>query len=103
MIWILIVGYCCGIRHERSLCGEVELTLLTVGSASWISTTTFPTTRRSLRTGRIVSVRAIFYAISLIRVAMLAMAMGLVKGEGFTVDASVMEANASRYYRKALG
>jgi len=29
------------------------------------------------------------------------MAAGLVKGEGFAVDASVMEANASRYYGKA--
>jgi hypothetical protein len=31
---------------------------------------------------------------------MAAMAMGLVKGEGFAVDASVMEANASRYHGK---
>jgi len=30
------------------------------------------------------------------------MAMGLIKGEGFAVDASVMEANASRYHGKAL-
>jgi hypothetical protein len=29
------------------------------------------------------------------------MAMGLVKGEGFAVDASVIEANASRYHGKA--
>jgi hypothetical protein len=32
-----------------------------------------------------------------------AKAMGLVKGEGFAVDASVMEANASRYHGKAPG
>ena len=32
---------------------------------------------------------------------MAAMGMGLVKGEGFAVDASVMEANASRYHGKA--
>ena len=32
---------------------------------------------------------------------MTAMEMGLVKGEGFAVDASVMEANASRYHGKA--
>jgi transposase len=31
------------------------------------------------------------------RVVWAAMAMGLVKGEGFAVDASVLEANASRY------
>jgi hypothetical protein len=29
------------------------------------------------------------------------LATGLVKGEGFAVDASVMEANASRYHGKA--
>src|SRR6202035_1748417 len=34
---------------------------------------------------------------------MAAMAMGLVKGEGFAVDASVMEANASRCHGKAPG
>src|ERR1700675_4210702 len=32
---------------------------------------------------------------------MAAMGMGLVKGEGFAVDASVMEADASRYHGKA--
>ncbi|MGZ6693953.1 MAG: IS5/IS1182 family transposase, partial [Solirubrobacteraceae bacterium] len=35
------------------------------------------------------------------RVVWTAMAMGLVKGEGFAVDASVLEANASRYHGKA--
>ena len=35
------------------------------------------------------------------RVSWAAMAMGLIKGEGFAVDASVMEANASRYHGKA--
>jgi IS5 family transposase len=34
------------------------------------------------------------------RVVWAAMAMGLVKGEGFAVDASVLEANASRYHGK---
>jgi len=33
---------------------------------------------------------------------MAAMAMGLVKGEAFAVDASVRKANASRYHGKAL-
>src|ERR1700680_2773810 len=36
------------------------------------------------------------------RVVATCMAAGLVKGEGFAVDASVMEANASRYHGKAL-
>jgi hypothetical protein len=35
------------------------------------------------------------------RVVAVCMAAGLVKGEGFGVDASVMEANASRYHGKA--
>jgi IS5 family transposase len=35
------------------------------------------------------------------RVVIAAIVMGLVKGEGFAVDASVMEANASRYHGKA--
>ena len=35
------------------------------------------------------------------RVVATCMAAGLVKGEGFAVDASVMEANASRYHGKA--
>jgi hypothetical protein len=35
------------------------------------------------------------------RVVTQCMAAGLVKGEGFAVDASMMEANASRYYGKA--
>ena len=35
------------------------------------------------------------------RVVMAAMVMGLVKGEGFAVDGSVIEANASRYHGKA--
>ena len=37
------------------------------------------------------------------RVVTACMAAGLVKGEGFAVDASVMEANASRYHGKAPG
>jgi hypothetical protein len=35
------------------------------------------------------------------RVVSACMVVGLVKGEGFAVDASVMEANASRYHGKA--
>jgi hypothetical protein len=36
------------------------------------------------------------------RVVWAAMAMGLVKGERFAVDVSVLEANTSRYHGKAL-
>jgi hypothetical protein len=37
------------------------------------------------------------------RVLWAAMTLGLVKGEGFAVDASVIEANASRSHGKAPG
>src|SRR5262245_31224724 len=52
MIRMLIVGYCYGIRSERKLCDEVELscTWRTAGSASSIWRTRFHTTRRSPRT-----------------------------------------------------
>ena len=73
----------------------------TNGFASSTWTTTFHTTRRSRknRLGRFresALLRHIFE-----RVVWAAMAMGLIKGEGFAVDASVLEANARRYHGKA--
>ena len=64
-----------------------------------ILTTRFRITPRFLRTGcfRESDVfRQLFEG-----VVVACMAAGLVKGEGFAVDASVMEANASRYHGKA--
>src|SRR5262249_45828134 len=73
----------------------------TGGFASSTWKTRFRTTRRSpgTRWGRSRAsdlLRHIFE-----RVVWAAMATGLVKGEGFAVDASVLEANASRYHGKA--
>jgi len=101
MIRMLIVGYCFGIRSERKLCEEVTLHL----AYRWFCRldlddkvphhSTFSENRLNrFRESDIL--RHIFE-----RVVMAAMAMGLVKGEGFAVDASVMEANASRYHGKA--
>ena len=101
MIRMLIVGYCYGIRHERRLCEEVKLHL----AYRWFCKldlddkvphhSTFSENRLNrFRESDIL--RHIFE-----RVVLAAMAMGLVKGEGFAVDASVMEANASRYHGKA--
>ena len=59
------------------------------------------TTRHSRRTGSIGFDRAMSFAKSFERVVAACMTGGLVKGEGFAVDASVMEANASRYHGKA--
>jgi transposase len=101
MIRMLIVGYCYGIRHERRLCAEVKLHL----GYRWFCKldltdkvphhSTFSVNRlERFRESDIL--RHIFE-----RVVAACMAEGLVKGEGFAVDASVMEANASRYHGKA--
>jgi transposase len=101
MIRMLLVGYCYGIRHERRLCQEVALHL----GYRWFCKldlddqvphhSTFSVNRLGrFRESEIL--RHIFE-----RVVAACMAAGLVKGEGFAVDASVMEANASRYHGKA--
>ena len=97
---MLIVGYCYGIRFERRLCEELELHL----AYRWFCRldlddkvpdhSTFSVNRHGrFRDSDIL--RQVFEAV--VRACMDA---GLVKGEGFAVDASVMEANASRYHGK---
>ena len=98
MIRMLIVGYCYGIRSERKLCQEVELHLAYRWFCKLDLEDKVPhhSTFSENRLGRFREsdlLRHIFE-----RVVWAAMAMGLVKGEGFAVDASVMEANASRYH-----
>jgi transposase len=103
MLRILIVGYCHGIRSEQKLCEEVELHLayrwfcrldledkIPDHSTFWVN-----------RHGRFRDsdiFRQVFEAV--VRACMDA---GLVQGEEFAVDASVIEANASRYHGKAPG
>jgi len=101
MIRMLIVGYCYGIRFERRLCEEVELHL----AYRWFCRldledkvpdhSTFSVNRHGrFRDSDLL--RHVFEAV--VRACMDA---GLVKGEGFAVDASVIEADASRYHGKA--
>jgi transposase len=101
MIRMLIVGYCYGIRSERRLCEEVQLHL----GYRWFCRldlddrvpdhSTFSVNRHGrFRDSDLF--RQVFEAV--VRACMDA---GLVKGEGFAVDASVMEADASRYHGKA--
>jgi transposase len=103
MIRMLIVGYCYGIRSERRLCEEVELHL----AYRWFCRldlddkipdhSTFSVNRHGrFRDSDIF--RHVFEAV--VRACMDA---GLVKGEGFAVDGSVMEADASRYHGHAPG
>ena len=101
MIRMLIVGYCYGIRSERKLCQEVALHLAYRWFCKLDLDDEVPhhSTLSNNRLGRFHEsdlLRHIFE-----RVVWAAMAMGLIKGEGFAVDASVMEANASRYHGKA--
>ena len=101
MIRMLIVGYCYGIRSERRLCQEVALHLAYRWFCKLDLDDEVPhhSTLSENRLGRFREsdlLRHIFE-----RVVWAAMAMGLVKGEGFAVDASVLEANASRYRGKA--
>jgi transposase len=101
MLRMLIVAYCYGIRSERKLCEEVELHL----AYRWFCRldlddeipdhSTFSVNRHGrFRDSDIF--RQVFEAV--VRACMDA---GLVKGEGFAVDASVIEADASRYHGKA--
>jgi transposase len=101
MIRMLIVGYCYGIRFERRLCEEVELHLAYRGFCRLDLDDKVPdhSTFSVNRHGRFRDsdiLRHVFEAV--VRACMDA---GLVKGDGFAVDASVMEANASRYHGKA--
>lgn len=101
MIRMLVVAYCYGIRSERKLCEEVGLHL----AYRWFCRldlddkvpdhSTFSVNRHGrFRESDIF--RQIFEAV--VRACMDA---GLVEGEGFAVDASVIEADASRYHGKA--
>ena len=101
MIRMLIVGYCYGIRSERRLCEEVELHL----AYRWFCRldlddqvpdhSTFSVSRHGrFRDSDIL--RHVFEAV--VRACMDA---GLIKGEGFAVDASVIEADASCYHGRA--
>jgi transposase len=101
LIRMLIVGYCYGIRFERKLCEEVDLHL----AYRWFCRldlddkvpdhSTFSVNRHGrFRDSDLF--RQVFEAV--VRACMDA---GLVKGEAFAVDASVIEADASRYHGKA--
>jgi transposase len=102
MIRMLIVGYCCGIRSERRLTQEVELHLAYRWFCKLDLEDEVPhhSTFSLNRLGRFRESDLLRHVFE--RVVWSAMAMGLVKGEGFAVDASVLEANASRYHGKAL-
>lgn len=98
MMRMLIIGYCYGIRSERRLCEEVSLNL----AYRWFCNLDLEdgvpdhSTFSKNRHGRFREsglLRQVFE-----RVVGLCLSSGLIKAEGFAVDASVIEADASRYH-----
>ena len=98
MIRMLIVGYCFGIRSERRLCEEVHLNLAyrwfcRLGLEDPVPDHSTFSLNRHGRFRESDAFRLVFEA-----VLQRCMAAGLVGGEGFAIDASVLEADASRYH-----
>jgi transposase len=96
MIRMLIVGYCCGIRSERRLCEEVHLNL----AYRWFCRLGLDgavpdhSTFSKNRHGRFRDsdlLRKVFET-----TVRCCLAEGLVGGEGFAVDASMIKADANR-------
>ena len=99
MVRMLLVGYCHSIRSERRLCQEVELNLAyrwfcRLGLEDKVPDHSTFSVNRHGRFRESDLLRKVFE-----EVVCGCMAAGLVGGEGFAVDASVIEANASRFQR----
>jgi transposase len=103
MIRMLIVGYCFGIRSERRLCDEVRLNLgccwfcrLDLADAVADHSTFSKNRHGRFREGDLF--RHLFESV-LAR----CIAEGLVGGDSFGVDASLIKADASRYQGRGEG
>ncbi len=99
MVRMLIVGYCYSIRSERRLCQEVNLNLAYrwfcgLGLEDRVPHHSTFSVNRHGRFRESDILRKVFE-----EVVCGCMKSGLVGGEGFAVDASVIEANASRFQR----
>ena len=96
MIRMLIVGYCFGIRSERRLCEEVQLNLAYRWFCRLDLDAAVPdhSTFSKNRHGRFRQSDALRYVFE--SVLRRCMSEGLVGGEGFAIDASVIKADANR-------
>jgi transposase len=99
MIRILLIGYCYSIRSERRLCQEVELNLAyrwfcRLGLEDRVPNHSTFSVNRHGRSRESDVLRKVFESI-----VRRCMGAGLVGGEGFAVDARVIEADASRFRR----
>ena len=102
MVRMLIVGYCFGIRSERRLCEEIHLNLAyrwfcRLGLEDPIPDHSTFSKNRHGRFRDSGVLRHVFET-----VLRRCMAEGLVQGEGFAVDASIIKADANRA-RSATG
>ena len=103
MIRMLIVGYCYGIRSERRLCEEVHLNLAYRWFCGLGLEGTVPdhSTFSKNRHGRFRNSDLFRHVFDL--VLQRCMAEGLVGGEAFAVDASLVQADADRRKGTAPG
>lgn len=103
MIRMLIVGYCYGIRSERRLCEEVHLNLAYRWFCRLGLEDAVPdhSTFSKNRHGRFRASEAFRWVFD--EVVRRCMAAGLVKGEGFAVDASLIAADASHQHSVQTG
>lgn len=96
MVRMLIVGYCFGIRSERRLCEEVHLNLAyrwfcRLGLEDTVPDHSIFSKNRHGRFRDSGALRHVFES-----VLRRCMTEGLVAGEGFAIDASVIKADANR-------
>src|SRR5829696_8673164 len=96
MIRMLLIGYCYGIRSERRLCEEVDLNL----AYRWFCRLNLDdqvpdhSTFSKNRHGRFREADILRHVFE--TTVQTCMASGLVGGEGFAADASIIRANANR-------
>jgi transposase len=96
MVRMLVLGYCFGIRSERRLCEEVHLNLAyrwfcRLGLEDGVPHHSTFSKNRHGRFRQSEAFRHVFEA-----VLQRCMTEGLVEGEGFAIDASIIKADASR-------
>jgi hypothetical protein len=96
MIRMLLIGYCCGIRSERQLCYEVTMNLAYRWFCKLKITDKVPdhSTFSKNRHGRFRDSEVFRFVFE--QVLKRCMEEGLIGGEGFAVDASVVKADASK-------
>lgn len=103
MIRMLIVGYCYGIRSVRRLCEEVHLNLAYRWFCRLGLEDAIPdhSTFSKNRHGRFRDSETFRWLFD--NIVRRCMKEGLIKGEGFAVDASLVEANASHQHSIVAG